>query len=140
MGGAQGLNADQVGISFVTGSPDKSLEAITPRPIASLDSRIQGLIKSSGERVSDKRREQTNLASFRVTVTAYCKDSPPPTQAPGDMPAIKDNNVGVSLRWPIHRRVGRIQVDDIYKIDYLRRINSVTIGCWLSYESVLQLV
>jgi len=34
------------------------------------------------------------------------------------MPAIKDNNVGVSPRWPIHRRVGMIQVDDIYKVDY----------------------
>jgi len=70
MGGIQGLNADQVGISFVTGSPDQSLETITPRPIASLNSRIQGLIKSSGERVSDKRHEQTNLASFRLTVAS----------------------------------------------------------------------
>ena len=37
---------------------------------------------------------------------------------------------------PIHRRVKNIEVDDIYKDDYLRSINSVTVGGSRTYEGV----
>jgi len=59
-----------VGIYFVTGLPDQSLG------ISSFNSRIQGLIKSSSRLVISDASNMTNLDSIRVTVVAYCEDSP----------------------------------------------------------------
>ena len=105
MDGVQGLNADQTKFQiwvFLL-SPDRrtSRSKSLPYPIASFKPRIQGLIKTSGEWVGDKRREQTNLDSFRVAIAAYCEDSLSPTHfrryVGYHISSFKDNNVGVPI-------------------------------------------